>query len=381
MIRKILLGVGLFIVAVIGAATYLMHRYESKLNQEAREQLKRLTPRVIKGGGEFTKRAFYTASDLGEITQILVGWPAGREGAALTLVGKNGVHFLDANAALKKQITFSKPLTAPLEVVQLDTNGDYGFLTRDQSWAVDVILFDKSGNEVWKYPVGIMNGVDDSTVGEVGEDGESTFVVGFNGGSGLVAVNSNGKKIWQKPESNVWHVETLDIKGDGHREIVHTNARGELLVRAATGEVIAHYLPGYYVSHFSLTRWADEIQPTHVLVPTKENKQGCCKNVLLVVDTTGKTVADWDSPEGDWIHRIKGTSVQQRKNAALYAVLQTGLLPRSLLSVFNSEGKITYQEVLGDRCLAMYTIPGEFADRLLVGCANVVWEYSLPTQP
>lgn len=376
MIRKILPGIGLFIIVIVGAAAYLMYRYESKLNREAAQQLKKLQPRVTTGDGEFTKRAFYTSSDLGEITQILVGWPAGREGAALTLVGKNGVHFLDAKAALKKKITFSQPLAAPLEVVRLDTSGDYGFLTRDQSWAVDAILFDKSGKEVWKYPGGVMNGVDDSTAGEVGEDRESTFVIGFNGRGGLVAVNSNGKKIWQKPEGNVWHIETLDIKGDGQREILHTNARGELLVRTETGEAIAHYLPGYYVSYFSLTRWANETQPTHVLVPTKESKQGCCKNVLLVLDSTGKTVADWDAPEGDWIHRTKGTSVHQGKTAALYAVLQTGLLPRSLLSVLNSDGKIIYQEVLGDRCLAMNTIPGAAADRLLIGCTNAVREYS-----
>jgi hypothetical protein len=304
---------------------------------------------------------------------------AGRE-AALTLVGEKKVDFLDANAGLKKQITLSKFTASPLQAVQLDAGGDYGFLTRDQSWAVNVVLFDKSGHEVWDYPGGV-NGVDDSTVGEVGPDGKSTVVVGFNGGAGLILVNSQGKKIWQKPESNVWHVETLDIKGDGHREILHTNARGELLVRNATGEVIANYLPGHYVSHFSLTRWGNESQPTHILVPTKRNKEGCCKNIFLVLGAGGNSVASLDAPEGDWIHRSNGTSVQQKNNAALYAVIQTGTLPRSLLSIYNSNGKIVYQEILGARCLAINTMPGDLADRLLLGCGSSVWEYSPPTRP
>ena len=380
MLGKILLGIALLIVSVIGVGLYLMHRYESKWEQESREQLQKLEPRIITGDREFTKKVFYAGSDLGEVTQILVGWPAGRGAAALTLVGKKQVDFLDANAALKEQITFSKFTASPLQAVQLDAGGDYGFLTRDQSWAVNVVLFDKSGQEVWNYPGGL-SGVDDSTVGEVGPDGKSTVVVGFNGGGGLVLINSQGKKIWQKPESNVWHVETLDIKGDGHREILHSNARGELLVRNATGEVIAHYLSGYYVSHFSLTRWSNESQPTHILVPTKQNKEGCCKNVLLVLGAEGNIVASLHAPEGDWIHKANGSPLQQRNHAPFYAVLQTGILPRSLLSVYNGDGKITYQEILGDRCLAINTMPGDLADRLLIGCGSSVWEYSPPTRP
>ncbi len=381
MLRKIILGMALFVVFVIGFGLYLMHRYESKWEQESREQLQKLKPRIITGDREFTKKVFYEDSYLGEITQILVGWPAGREAAVLTLVGNKKVDFLDANAGLKKQITFSKFIASPLQTVQLDAGGDYGFLTRDQSWAVNVILFDKSGQELWNYRGGVMTGVDDSTVGEVGPDGKSTVVVGFNGDGGLMLVNSQGKKIWQKPDNNVWHVETLDIKGDGHREILHTNARGELLVCNRAGEVIAHYLPGYYVSHFSLTRWGDELQPTHILVPTKQNKEGCCKNVLLVLGAEGNSVASLDAPEGDWIHRANGAPVQQKNNAALYAVLQTGTLPRSLLSIYNSEGKIAYQEILGDRCLAINTIPVDLADRLLIGCGSSLWEYSALTRP
>ena len=382
MLRKILLGIALVIVFVIGVSVYLIHRYESKWEQESREQLQKLEPKVITGDREFTKKVFYEDSYLGEITQILVGWPADREAAVLMLVGKEKVDFLDANMALKKQITFSKYIASPLQAVLLDAADDYGFLTRDQSWAENVILFDKSGQEVWKYPGGIINsGVDDSTVGEMGPDRRSTVVVGFNGGGGLILVNSRGKKIWQKPESNVWHVETLDIKGDGHREILHSNARGELIVRDANGEVTAHYLSGYYVSEFSLTRWGDEPQPTHILVPTKQNRGGCCKKVLLVLGAEGNIIATLDAPEGDWIHRANGTPVQQKNSSALYAVLQTGTLPRSLLSIYNSDGKITYQEILGDRCLAISTMPGDLANRLLIGCGGEVWEYSLLTRP
>jgi len=140
-------------------------------------------------------------------------------------------------------------------VIRLDKTGEYGLLTRDQSWATNVILFDKTGQEVRNYPGGFMNGVDDPT-GEPGEDGKSTAEVGFNGDGGLVLANTQGKRLWQKAESNVWHVETLDIKRDGHREMLHTNARGELVVRSASGEVVAQ-------SHISGGPWRTLPGPQH----------------------------------------------------------------------------------------------------------------------
>jgi hypothetical protein len=75
MLRKVVLGIALLIVSVIGVGLYLMHRYESKWEQESREQLQKLEPRVVRGDREFTKKVFYAGSDLGEVTQILVGWP------------------------------------------------------------------------------------------------------------------------------------------------------------------------------------------------------------------------------------------------------------------------------------------------------------------
>src|SRR5438105_14594260 len=98
--RKILVGIVLLIVAAIGAGLYFMHRYESRLERESREQLQKLKPMVIAGEGEVKKRLFYAGSTLGEVTQIRVGWPADRGGAALTAVGKQGVRVLHATAGL-----------------------------------------------------------------------------------------------------------------------------------------------------------------------------------------------------------------------------------------------------------------------------------------
>ena len=96
----------------------------------------------------------------------------------------------------------------------------------------------------------------------------------------------------RKKESNVWHVETLDTNGDA-REILHSNARGQLLVRGGSGDVIARYLPNFYVSHFVLTRWGEESRASHILVPVSEEREGCCKPAFLLLDASGKRYASW----------------------------------------------------------------------------------------
>jgi hypothetical protein len=375
MLRKILVVLALLILTFIGAGFYFIHRIDSQAERKSREDQQKLEPRVITGGGRFEKTKFYAGENLGEITQILVGWPADREGADLTIVGNEGAHFLDAGGTQKKQIHFSEFVACTIEVARVDPSGDYGFLTRDESWAVDATFFDKQGQKRWSYPGGFLKGIDDSVAGDVTGHGKLEVVIGFNGNGGLVLVDGGGKKIWQKAEGNVWHVETIDTKGDGRKEILHSNARGQLLVRSASGEIVAHYLPDHYVCDFSLTRWGSEPQASHILIPSKESGEGCCKPVILVLDAEGHTVAHFDAPLSDLMHDTRGTPVRYARGAEYYAVLQNHL-ERSVLFLFDNNGQIAYQEVIGDSCLGIAALPGKVGDRLLIGCSGRVWEYS-----
>lgn len=376
MLRKILIAFAVLILGLIVVGVYVFHRIESQLARDSRENLQKLQPRVITGSGLLKKTTFYKAEDLGEVTEILAGWPADREGAVLTVVGDRGAHFLDNRGLLKKQIRFSNDFFCPVQITRLDASGEYGFLTRDESWATDVTLFDKQGQELWSYKGGI-RGIDDSVGGDLDGKGNLQVVIGFNGGGGVALVDGKGKEIWQKTDTNVWHVETLDINGDGREEILHSNARGQLLVRNARGEIIARYLPDHYVWHFALTRWGTESQARHILIPSKEDGEGCCKSSILVLEADGKSVIHLDDPLGDQMHVTHGTPVHFPKKAAYYAVLQTnGPLKRSILFLYDAEGKIVYQEILSDACLSIASVPEKSAERLLVGCSGNILEYS-----
>jgi len=333
-----------------------------------------LQPRLVKGEGHFERRPFYSGGGLGNISQILVGWPANREGAGIAVVGSQGADFVDSTGQIKKQVRFSIEQRCPVTVARMDATGEYGYLTRDESWAVPATLFDKEGRVMWRsnrsWP-----GVDDSAPGDVRGDGKLSVVIGFNGGGGVALLDGQGKTLWKKEETNVWHVEMLDTNGEGREEIVHSNGKGQLLVRNGNGDVATQYLPGFYVSHFALARWGEEARPSHILVPISESREGCCKPAFILLDANGKKVTELESPIGDLFNRMSATPIRFGKGAEYFAVLENRL-ERSMLLLYREDGEIVYQEILGEPCLGMAALPKKDGERLLVGCTAKVWEYS-----
>jgi hypothetical protein len=126
----------------------------------------------------------------------LVGWPADREGGILTVVTDEGARFLDYSGNERKVVHFSERVVSPVELARTDSAGNYVFLTRDQSWAVAVILFDEQGRKRWSYPDSGLNlGVDDAAVLE--EDGWFLgVVVGFNGSGGVTLLDADRNVVW-----------------------------------------------------------------------------------------------------------------------------------------------------------------------------------------
>lgn len=379
MLRKVLIGLVIVFVLVIGAGAYLYHIISPSIqaaHARAEAQKKMLVPRVITGGEKFGRLSFYAGNGLGTICQILVGWPADHEGADIAMVGNQGTDFVDAAGRVKKQVRMSIESRVPIEVARINQAGDYGYLTREESWAVPVTLFDKVGHVLWRsgdqWP-----GVDDSVSGDFTGTGELSVVVGLNGHGGLVLLNARGKQVWKKDDGNVWHVEGLDTNGDGHDEIVHSNARGQLLLRNGNGDILAHYLPDSYVSNFVLTRWGGETKATHLLVPVSEVQEGCCKSKIVILDSHGERVTERDNPLGGLFTRFSATPVQFNEGAEYFAVLEDNSPDkRSMLTLYAQEGQIAYQEILGESCLGMAAYSTKNTAGLLIGCADRVWEYS-----
>lgn len=377
MLRKMLIGCAIFLTLLVGAAAYIYHKIQPSIREaEARVEAERkmLTPRIVAGDGLVETQPFYTGTAIGDISQILVGWPADQEGAEIAVVGSHGADFIDSEGQVKKQVRFAVEQYSPVEVARLDSTGTYGFLTRDESWSAPATLFDNQGQVSWQSP-GRWPGVDDSASGSLSGDGKLSVVIGLNARGGISLLDSKGRKIWTKKEANVWHVEMLDTTGDGRERIVHSNARGQLLVRDGNGDVVARYFPGYYISHFALTRWGEESKPSHLLVPVSERQNGCCKPYMIVSDRSGNKIAELESPMGGLFSLFSATPI--RLGNEYFAVLENNFASdRSMLLLYGVDGNIAYQEILGESCLGMAALHTNNAERLLVGCSGRIVAYS-----
>jgi hypothetical protein len=379
MLRKILIGFAILLLLLMGAGAFLYYKVqpgirEAKAQAEAKQKM--LQPRLIEGEGKFERRAFYRGEGVGSISQITVGWPADREGADIAAVGNQGVDFVDWAGHVKKQVRFSIEQRCSVVVARIDPSGEYGYLTREESWAVPATLFDKEGHVAWRSSAALP-GVDDSAPGNMHGDGRLSVVIGYNGDGGVALLDAQGKTLWKKEEGNVWHVEMLDTNEDGREEIIHSNAKGQLLVRNGDGNVVGQYLPSFYVSHFTLTRWGGETRPSHILVPISAFRDACCKSELILLDANGKELRELESPLGEFFNRMSATPIRFGKKADYFAVLKNDFSSeRSMLLLYGEDGQIVYQEILGESCLGMTTLPTKDGERLLVGCAAKIWEYS-----
>src|SRR5690349_228969 len=219
--------------------------------------------RVLLGRNWVEKKVFYQDQGTGEISQILIGWPADRESADLIVAGDKGVQFLNFQGHMVKAVKFSERFFSPLQIVQLDQGGDFGFLTRDESGAGAVLLFDKQGQEIWHYGSRSFSWANDSVAGDINGDGRPEFAVAKL--ETIHVLNRDGKEIWTSHDLNIWHLEILPASAGEPGELLHSNAGGELVVQDLQGHEMAKYLPGRYISQFAITRWGAEKRATHIL--------------------------------------------------------------------------------------------------------------------
>lgn len=365
---KIVLSVCLLLLAVLVGCT--PHKYE--LPAELRES------RVLIGRNWLGKKLFYQGNGTGRVSQILMGWPADREGADLMVAGNKGVQFLDLGGHMVKAINFSERFFSPVQVVQLDESGNFGFLTRDESWSGPVLLFDMQGQEIWSYGSRAFSGADDSVAGDIDGDGRPEFAVASL--SKIQLINRDGREIWTSQDRNIWHLEILPASGAEPGRIFHSNAGGELVVQDSQGREIAKYLPERYVGQFAITRWGTEKRATHILVPNETTSKADPRREFFVLDSHGEIVTHFESPLGALLSNLAGTSVSFSDNNSYYALLQSYRpADRSMLSLFDEKSQLAYQEVLGENCEAVASVPVKSHEALLVGCEDKIFSY-FPSQ-
>ena len=138
-------------------------------------------------------------------------------------------------------------------------------------------------------------GIDDAIAGQIA--GSEAVIVGLNGDGGVRRLDSQGKELWQQPDGNVWHVEIATPDNGSDAMILHTNARGQLVLRDATGNVVGHSKPETYVSHFSLTAWDDH--------PTRNDLIAAGNGSLYILSMHAQTLARLSAPGAAGVDEAK----------------------------------------------------------------------------
>lgn len=177
------------------------------------------SPTVTVGKGFFEKKLVVHDATLGAVTDIILD-PTSE--AALGVAGLQGAVFLKDDHSVVSRVTFDVPdrHSSPtrIQFVATKTKGVWEFLDRGGHGWSDASLYGKDGHLLWAY--GGMPGVDDMAAGDLDGDGQPEFVVGFNGAGGLRCLDDTAHEQWRKMGGNIWHVEIVDMDGDGKPEII-----------------------------------------------------------------------------------------------------------------------------------------------------------------
>lgn len=264
-----------------------------------------------------------------------------------------------------------------MRIIKLDAHENYGFLSHDEDRNCPALLFNSNGEAVWAEGARgiVMDSAAGNTSGSI-EGQNYSITVGYPGFKGVSLFNST-RQLWNQKDTNVWHIEMLDVNSDGRDKILEANGSGRLIVRDTTGKSIAKYTPGPMVTHFSLTRWESEPRPTHILVP-RQSPLSFSADGFFVLDSRGQKVAELSSPTKTLSARAYATPVNFGPGAHDFAVVvkRFNIKPSTLL-IYDQQGKIVYQEVIDAVCEGIDAIPAVGGQQLLLGCDSHVFSYSL----
>lgn len=362
----------LMLIAIIGGAVFFVQFFQNGtmfMNFPFDEDLG--DPRIETGEGLFEKTTYLTNSRLGPVTDIVTGEFNQSPESRLTIVSNDAVVVFDKDREVVSTTDFDGYWG---HVVQVDVEGDGApeYLDTGGGWQ-DVGLLDRNGKTLWTYGGGL-GGVNSLCPCDVDGDGVLEFAVGLNGSGGVHLLDGNGKRIWRKSGGNIWHVECLDLDGDGATEILHSDASGNLIVRDGNGRQINSISStGSYVSDFTVCTWPGRDGTNHVLVPAASS--------FSVLDPQGNTVATLEAPILSMMEDVHATFVRfDPCGPDYFAVLvDYSASEQSVLNIYDETEALVYCEVLGGTggAIAALALEDGSTEALLVGSTGVVYKYVL----
>jgi len=324
--------------------------------------------KILNGADKFRKDSYFVDGRLGAVTDLRyeVRDPGNPD---LAVVGTDGAVFLNEEGNIQERVAFPSDVERESVVLVERVDAASPFFLSSGSWSAPTALFDSSGKKLWTY--GSLRGEDGAAAGDINGNGKIEVAIGMNGNAGVVFVDESGNQIWSKPDGNVWHVEVLAGGGGIPGRILHSNARGHLIVRDGGGNVVERRRLDMYLSKFSLLNWNHEPRPTHIVASDSD--------AVYIYTSKGERTARFDAPAPTLYDQIRAVTLRLPDSKTYLAVLRDyGQWNRSVLtisSVTGETGDLTYREVLDDPCEPLATMPTKSSEALLIGCQGRVWRY------
>ncbi len=162
---------------------------------------------------------------------------------ALALRGK--AIQVDADGKVVREFALPPAQGSILRLAHVRAGGDPVLLAFGV-WQDQVKAYDPTGKELWAYPGGRSQGIDDVRAADLDGDGTDETIVGFNGG-GVHLLDKKGRLLWRSSTDGAWHVDAGSVLGDGHPQVVGSSGGGKIHVFGRDGKQFADIDAGCYV--------------------------------------------------------------------------------------------------------------------------------------
>jgi hypothetical protein len=385
--------------------------------------------RVLVGADFLTKSEFYKSgknvswrdlidpdklkSRIDRIENMTAGELNGQPGRDIGLAGVLGLTLLDEQGNVKERIGYQfghremkvGPLKATREMNRyskmrlIDLEGDgvcevLGFGGLD-----GMAVFNHQGHLTFsrgQWDKGKPS-IREVAVGDVDADGHSDFIASWGyEPSAMEMFDRYGQTKWRTEEDfGPGEVEILDLTGDGKPELLEYGGTS-LKVRDGQGNVINTVPMPVYLWHLSLC--------------ARPDGKGLPQNLAVrdgstwLIDLDGKNHSKWDAPlstiklqtprvekflgsseefveDKETVYRASGAWVKLSNDPSKHFVVIANFagIDRSLLYVYDAEGKLIYHEVLPEQCHSIVVVSADSAggnETFLISGESTVWRYA-----